>query len=127
MFGALPKGTKPLIVGKPHQPLLDIVHTAYVYFVSLYPTLTSVEPPSSWNSLRFDLRKTLFVGDRLATDILFAKRGQIDSLLVFTGIQRKEDVLGLEQSERPEWMAENVGVLLQAKEVEGEGKEELRN
>ncbi|GAA5824543.1 hypothetical protein JCM5353_007237 [Sporobolomyces roseus] len=105
LFGALPKGTKPLIVGKPHQPLLDIVHTA----------------------LRFDLRKTLFVGDRLATDILFAKRGQIDSLLVFTGIQRKEDVLGLEQSERPEWMAENVGVLLQAKEVEGEGKEELRN
>jgi len=30
LFGALPKGTSPLIVGKPHQPLLDIVHTAYV-------------------------------------------------------------------------------------------------
>lgn len=77
--------------------------------------------------LRFDLRKTIFVGDRLATDILFAKRGQIDSLLVLTGIQRREDVLELEKDERPEWMAENVGVLLQAKELEGKGKEELRN
>lgn len=95
LFGALPKDRKPLIVGKPHQPLLDIVHS----------------------ELRFDLKKTIFVGDRLATDILFAKRGQIDSLLVFTGIQKREDVEKMKTEERPEWIADCVGRLLQAREV----------
>ncbi|GAA6023635.1 hypothetical protein JCM11491_006181 [Sporobolomyces phaffii] len=95
LFGALPTGKKPLIVGKPHQPLLDIVHS----------------------ELRFDLQKTLFVGDRLATDILFAKRGQIDSLLVLTGIQKREDVDALDDDARPEWVAPCVGTLLGARDV----------
>ncbi|GAA5883509.1 hypothetical protein JCM16303_005453 [Sporobolomyces ruberrimus] len=106
LFGALPKDRKPLIVGKPHQPLLDIVHS----------------------ELRFDLKKTLFIGDRLATDILFAKRGQIDSLLVFTGIQKREDIEELGEDERPEWMADCVGTLLTGKNVlEGRDKDEVRN
>ena len=57
------------------------------------------------------------MGDRLATDILFAKRGQIDSLLVFTGIQKRDDVEKMKPEERPEWIADCVGRLLQAREV----------
>jgi 4-nitrophenyl phosphatase len=68
LYGALPKGTRPTIVGKPHQPLLDVVHRA----------------------LHFDPKTTLFVGDRLETDVLFAKRGGIDSVLVWTGISKPE-------------------------------------
>lgn len=67
--------------------------------------------------LRFDVKKTIFVGDRLATDILFAKRGQIDSLLVFTGIQKRSDLEGLDVDQTPEWIAECVGSLLKAKDV----------
>ncbi|GAA5911293.1 uncharacterized protein JCM6883_001970 [Sporobolomyces salmoneus] len=99
LFGALPKDRKPLIVGKPHQPLLDIVHS----------------------ELRFDIKRTIFVGDRLATDILFAKRGQIDSLLVLTGIQKREDLDGLKEEETPEWVADCVGTLLKAREVLKDG------
>ncbi|GAA5943301.1 uncharacterized protein JCM15063_000759 [Sporobolomyces koalae] len=91
LFGALkPPYAQPLIVGKPHQVLLDIVHSA----------------------LKFNPHDTLFVGDRLATDILFAKRGQIDSLLVLTGIQKLQDLEPLDRDKRPEWVADCVGTLL---------------
>ncbi|GAA6061275.1 hypothetical protein JCM10212_004681 [Sporobolomyces blumeae] len=95
LFGALPQGTKPLIVGKPHEPLLNIVHS----------------------ELGFDPSRTLFIGDRLATDILFAKRGQIDSLLVLTGIQRKDDLRDVAPDQKPEWIAACVGTLFKAKEA----------
>jgi 4-nitrophenyl phosphatase len=68
LYGALPKGQRPTVVGKPNQPLLDVVH----------------------RSLHFDPKRTLFIGDRLETDVLFAKRGGIDSVLVWTGISKPE-------------------------------------
>ena len=57
------KGLEPLIVGKPHQPLLDVVHRA----------------------LKFDPATTVMVGDRLETDILWGHRGGLSTLLVWTG------------------------------------------
>lgn len=38
-----------------------------------------------------DEAKTLFIGDRLDTDIAFANNGNIDSVLVLTGISQVED------------------------------------
>ena len=38
-----------------------------------------------------DESKTLFIGDRLDTDIAFANNGNIDSLLVLTGISTVAD------------------------------------
>lgn len=38
-----------------------------------------------------DEEKTIFVGDRLNTDIAFANHGGLDSLLVLTGISSEAD------------------------------------
>lgn len=38
--------------------------------------------------ISYDPKRTVFIGDRLETDVLFAKRGEIDSILVWTGISK---------------------------------------
>ena len=63
-------GRDPIVVGKPHQPMID---TIFVRFA-------------------FDKSRTLMVGDRLDTDIAFGQRGGIDTLLVLTGISTLEHV-----------------------------------
>ncbi|ORY92962.1 HAD-like domain-containing protein [Leucosporidium creatinivorum] len=107
------KNLQPLIVGKPHQPLLDVVHRA----------------------LKFDPTKTIFVGDRLETDVLFGKRGGLDTLLVWTGNSKPHDLVGLGDHEEPTFIADSVGELLKGvpKEkaaprvkVPGEVREEVR-
>lgn len=60
---------EPVIVGKPHAPMLDTIKKIY----------------------HLDEKKTLFIGDRLNTDIAFANNGNIDSLLVLTGISQVPD------------------------------------
>lgn len=63
-------GRKPVIVGKPNQPMIDTIFA------------------------RFDFEKsrTLMVGDRLNTDIAFGQAGGIDTLLVLTGVSTVEHV-----------------------------------
>ncbi|GAA6011983.1 hypothetical protein JCM10207_003449 [Rhodosporidiobolus poonsookiae] len=103
LYGALPKGTKPTIVGKPHQPLLDVVH----------------------REMHFDPATTVFIGDRLETDVLFAKRGGIASILVWTGISKPEDLTNLTPAQAPEYTLSHVGALLGAKShPQGEPKTE---
>ncbi|GAA5824107.1 hypothetical protein JCM11251_001525 [Rhodosporidiobolus azoricus] len=93
LYGALPKGQKPINVGKPSQPLLDVVH----------------------REMRFDPATTVFIGDRLETDVLFAKRGGIDSVLVWTGISKPKDLVDLPPHEAPEYTMSHVGALLGAR------------
>lgn len=50
---------------------------------------------------RFGAAKTLFIGDRLDTDILGAARADIDSVLVLTGIDRPKHVLAAPEGSRP--------------------------
>ncbi|MGM7671790.1 HAD-IIA family hydrolase [Microbacterium sp. A93] len=50
---------------------------------------------------RFGATKTLFIGDRLDTDILGAARVGIDSVLVLTGIDRPKHVLAAPEGSRP--------------------------
>ncbi|BGP16104.1 hypothetical protein JCM10213v2_004098 [Rhodosporidiobolus nylandii] len=94
LYGALKKGEKPIVVGKPNQPLLDVVH----------------------RELHFDPSTTLFIGDRLDTDVLFAKRGGIDSVLVWSGISKPSDLLDLSPSQAPEYTLSHVGALLGARD-----------
>ncbi|GJN89294.1 hypothetical protein Rhopal_002274-T1 [Rhodotorula paludigena] len=96
LYGALQKGSEKIVVGKPNQPLLDVVQ----------------------RELGFDPKKTIFVGDRLETDVLFAKRGGIDSVLVWTGISKPEDLVGLPVEQEPEYTLSHVGALLEAKRAQ---------
>ena len=50
---------------------------------------------------RFGAAKSLFIGDRLDTDILGAARVGIDSVLVLTGIDRPKHVLAAPEGSRP--------------------------
>lgn len=53
--------------------------------------------------------KGLMVGDRLNTDMEFGKRNGLDTLLVLTGIETEETVLGLADSEKPTYYADKLG------------------
>jgi len=53
---------------------------------------------------RFKAHKTLFIGDRLDTDIMGAARVGIDSVLVLTGIDRPKHVLAAAEGSRPTYI-----------------------
>lgn len=57
---------------------------------------------------RFDATKTLFIGDRLDTDILGAARVGIDSVLVLTGIDRPKHVLAAPEGSRPTYIVSDL-------------------
>lgn len=81
---------KPTIVGKPHQPMLDTIKSVF----------------------HIDEKKTIFVGDRLNTDIAFANHGGIDSLLVLTGISTVADCE--EENIWPTYVMQSIGDLRSA-------------
>lgn len=79
----------PTIVGKPHKPMLDcIIATKH-----------------------FDPKRAIMVGDRLNTDIEFAKAGGIASMLVLTGISKKEEIEGPDAKTVPDYLINSLGDL----------------
>jgi len=64
---------KPINCGKPEKLLFDLVNQA---------------------AGGLELNRTLMIGDRLDTDILFGQRSKIRTLLVFSGVTIKEDYFG---------------------------------
>ncbi|PWN96191.1 2-phosphoglycolate phosphatase [Tilletiopsis washingtonensis] len=82
---------KPLIVGKPHQPMLDCIE--------------AVQP--------FDKSRALFVGDRLDTDIAFAQHGGIKTLMVLTGISTKAEIDAEGAEIVPDFLMQSIGDLAQ--------------
>lgn len=79
---------EPLIIGKPNEPVYEVVKGK----------LANVE--EIW-----------MVGDRLDTDIAFAKRFGMKAIMVLTGVNSLEDV---EKSDvKPDLVLPNVGELLQ--------------
>lgn len=73
----------PVVVGKPHTPLYDLS-------VSVLGTSTD---------------RTLAIGDRLDTDIAGANAAGMDALFVFGGVHGWADIVGVDQSARPRFVA----------------------
>lgn len=57
---------------------------------------------------RFEARNPLVIGDRLDTDILGARRAQLRSALVLTGIDQAKQVLAASPDERPDFILEDL-------------------
>jgi 4-nitrophenyl phosphatase len=60
---------QPMVIGKPHPSMLEAIKKSH----------------------HIEEAKSLFIGDRLDTDILFANNCKMDSLLVLTGISQPDD------------------------------------
>ncbi|MCE0459399.1 MULTISPECIES: HAD-IIA family hydrolase [Curtobacterium] len=82
-------GRMPVVAGKPERPIFD----------------TAVE--------RFGGGRTLFIGDRLDTDIKGANDAGIPSVLVLTGIDKAKQVLAADQRSRPTYVLEDLRGLSQ--------------
>ncbi len=80
-------GVDPVVAGKPHQPMADLVR----------------------ERLGDDLEGTLLVGDRPSTDGLMAKRLGIPFILVMTGVTAEEDEVDVEIDGRAPDLASLVG------------------
>ncbi|KAF9452116.1 p-nitrophenyl phosphatase [Macrolepiota fuliginosa MF-IS2] len=65
-------GRDPVCTGKPANTMLDCVKA----------------------KINFDPKRTIMVGDRLNTDILFGQNGGLATLLVLTGITSEADITG---------------------------------
>ncbi|CAN0135736.1 unnamed protein product [Ectocarpus sp. 4 AP-2014] len=87
-------GVAPVVVGKPN-PLL-------------------IRQLMDQNGLAAS--KTLMVGDRLDTDIMFGNAGGVSSALVLTGVSEMSDVVGLQAGgdKTPTYLLERLGALLPA-------------
>lgn len=84
----------PVVVGKPSQWFLDEIIENY----------------------NFDRQRTLMVGDKLSTDILFGNQGKIKTLLVFTGVTSPEYLKTQEFEEQktfPTYTSESLSHLMQ--------------
>jgi glycerol 3-phosphatase-2 len=78
----------PEVAGKPYRPLLD-------------DTVG-----------RLGAQRPLFVGDRLDTDIAGAVNAGLDSMLVFSGSHRAEQLISATPGERPTFVGEDLRALL---------------
>ncbi|OUC46747.1 HAD hydrolase, family IIA [Trichinella nativa] len=88
-------GREPIVIGKPHRPILTYLK----------------------EKLGLDPSKTLMTGDTLATDIAFAKRHGLASMLVLSGNTTLEDVKNARTELSPDYYANSLKTLC---ELEGE-------
>lgn len=89
--------------------LVSAVHTA----VGLFPIVAGKPEPEIFRTaLRvFGSESAIFVGDRLETDVLGAKRAGITSAIVLTGIATKKDLLAAKVDERPDYILDTLADL----------------
>ncbi|KAL1233830.1 Phosphoglycolate phosphatase [Trichinella pseudospiralis] len=86
---------EPIVIGKPHRPILTYLK----------------------EKLGLDPSKTLMTGDTLATDIAFAKRHGLASMLVLSGNTTLEDVKNAPTELSPDFYVNSLKTLC---ELEGE-------
>jgi len=82
-------GRKATLVGKPSQFMLDVLFQRH-------PDLQRA--------------RTVMVGDRIDTDIIFGLRGGLTTLLVLSGCTSQEDMRQCKAEERPRFYAESVEI-----------------
>jgi ribonucleotide monophosphatase NagD (HAD superfamily) len=90
--------------------LVSAVHTA----VGQLPVVAGKPEPAIFHTAIRELGATnaLFVGDRIDTDIVGAKRAGLDSALVMTGVSTRKELLGIDESGRPTYILETLSDLL---------------
>jgi len=99
-------GREPVCAGKPSTIMLDCIKTKQVLLSS-----------SRWYSnivdrIDYDPKRTIMVGDRLNTDILFGQQGGLSTLLVLTGIATEADISGPNASKIiPDYVIQSLGDL----------------
>ncbi|OLL24882.1 4-nitrophenylphosphatase [Neolecta irregularis DAH-3] len=84
-------GRTPKSLGKPYSTMMDCIEA----------------------KLKFDKEKAVFIGDRLDTDILFAKNSNIKSLLVLTGVSTEREILADDAKILPDFYINQIGDLYQ--------------
>ncbi|KAF7329662.1 2-phosphoglycolate phosphatase [Mycena kentingensis (nom. inval.)] len=83
-------GRDPLAIGKPARTMLDCIRA----------------------KVQYDPKRTIMVGDRLNTDILFGKNGGLATLLVLSGITSESDISGANASPIvPDYVTGSIGDL----------------
>ncbi|TFK32407.1 HAD-like domain-containing protein [Crucibulum laeve] len=83
-------GRDPVCTGKPASTMLDCVKA----------------------KVNFDPKRTIMIGDRLNTDILFGQNGGLATLLVLTGITQEAEITGPNPSPIvPDFVTETLGDL----------------
>lgn len=90
--------------------LVSAVHTA----VGQFPIVAGKPETAIFETAKetFNSSSALFIGDRLETDILGAKRAGIESAIVLTGIASKKDVIAAKPDERADYILETLADLL---------------
>ncbi|MDD5022777.1 MAG: HAD-IIA family hydrolase [Candidatus ainarchaeum sp.] len=83
-------GIKPLVIGKPSMYLLDMI----------------------LKKCGNKKEEILFVGDRIETDILMAKKAGILSALVLSGVCKKEDLKKISKDQKPDYIFNSVSDLV---------------
>jgi len=83
-------GKDPVSIGKPASTMLDCIKA----------------------KVNFDPKRTLMIGDRLNTDILFGQNGGLSTLLVLTGITTEAEITGPNPSSIvPDFVTQSIGDL----------------
>ncbi len=80
-------GKNPIVVGKPKTWMLDHLIKTH----------------------NLDRKRTVMVGDRLDTDILFGIEGKLNTLLVLTGIATIHDLQSNQNSIHPNFVSHSLG------------------
>ncbi|KAJ3909853.1 HAD-like domain-containing protein [Lentinula edodes] len=81
-------GKDPISIGKPAKTMLDCIQA----------------------KVHFDPARTIMVGDRLNTDILFGQAGGVSTLLVLTGITLESEITGPNASTIvPDYVTSSIG------------------
>lgn len=89
--------------------LVSAVHTA----VGILPIVAGKPEPAIFKTAtdHFASKSSLFVGDRIDTDIVGSNRAGIDSALVLTGVSTRKELLGIKPEGRPTFVLANLGEL----------------
>eukprot|EP00731_Ephydatia_muelleri_P028177 Em0019g1050a len=81
---------EPILIGKPHKPMFMCIR----------------------DSTHLDPARTVMVGDRMNTDVLFGKQNGLKTILTFTGITQRSELASAPEEWIPDYLCASVGDLL---------------